>query len=71
MPAEKLNLCDASCGVPPHTNRRIRREGEFADGHDLRPTSASRRTAVEETASVLTGTYAPGELESLREGWPA
>lgn len=32
---------------------------------------AERRAAVEETAGVLSGVYEPGELERLREDWPA
>ena len=30
-----------------------------------------RRRAAEETAGALTGIYEPGELERLREDWPA
>jgi hypothetical protein len=30
-----------------------------------------RQAAVEETAGALTGVYRPGELERLREDWPA
>jgi len=33
--------------------------------------AADRRRAVEETAGALSGVYAPGELERLREDWPA
>jgi hypothetical protein len=29
-----------------------------------------RARAVEETAGALSGVYAPGELERLREDWP-
>ena len=32
---------------------------------------AERRAAVEETAGALSGVYEPGELERLREDWPA
>jgi hypothetical protein len=32
--------------------------------------AASRRLAVEETAGALSGVYAPGELQRLREEWP-
>jgi hypothetical protein len=32
---------------------------------------AERQAAIEETAGSLTGVYRPGELERLREDWPA
>ena len=32
--------------------------------------AAKQRTAIEETAGVLTGLYEPGELKRLREDWP-
>jgi hypothetical protein len=41
-------------------------------GHDAIVREAQqRRVAVEETAGVLSGVYPPGELERLREDWPA
>lgn len=43
--------------------RAINREHEF----DL----ARRRAAVERTAGALTGVYARGSLEQLRDEWPA
>jgi hypothetical protein len=33
--------------------------------------ATERRVAVEETAGALSGVYEPGELERLREDWPA
>ena len=33
--------------------------------------AAARARAVEETAGALSGVYEPGELERLREDWPA
>lgn len=33
--------------------------------------ASERRGAIEETAGALTGVYQPGELERLREDWPA
>lgn len=33
--------------------------------------AADRRRAVEETAGALSGVYEPGELDRLREDWPA
>jgi hypothetical protein len=71
MATEKPGSGEPGCGVAPETIRRLRPKGEIGGSRDLRPSSASRRTAVEQTAGALTGTYAPGELESLREGWPA
>lgn len=32
---------------------------------------ADRRSAVEQTAGALSGVYQPGELDRLREDWPA
>jgi sulfite reductase beta subunit-like hemoprotein len=32
--------------------------------------AAKQRTAIENTAGVLTGLYEPGELERLRKDWP-
>jgi hypothetical protein len=32
---------------------------------------ADRRSAVKETAGVLSGVYEPGDLERLRKDWPA
>jgi hypothetical protein len=33
--------------------------------------AAERVRAIEETAGALSGVYQPGELERLREDWPA
>ena len=33
--------------------------------------ASDRARAVEETAGALSGVYEPGELERLREEWPA
>ncbi len=33
--------------------------------------AAARRAAVKQTAGALSGVYEPGELERLREDWPA
>ena len=37
----------------------------------IRREADERRAAVEETAGSLTGVYRPGEIERLREDWPA
>jgi hypothetical protein len=43
-----------------------------AAGNDaIEEKAAERARAVEETAGVLSGVYEPGELERLREDWPA
>jgi hypothetical protein len=47
------------------------RRGRAHDRDDPSLAPASRRAAVEATAGALTATYAPGELASLREDWPA
>lgn len=33
--------------------------------------AATRRRAIEQTAGSFTGIYKPGDLERLREDWPA
>jgi len=33
--------------------------------------AATRRRAIERTAGVFSGIYKPGDLERLREDWPA
>lgn len=41
-------------------------------GRDAIEREASERgVAIRETAGALTGVYQPGELERLREDWPA
>jgi hypothetical protein len=40
-------------------------------GESISDTAAKRRAAVVETAGALSGVYEPGELERLREDWPA
>jgi hypothetical protein len=40
-------------------------------GESISGTAAKRRAAVVETAGALSGVYEPGELERLREDWPA
>lgn len=43
-----------------------------AAGRDaIRREASERSTAIKETAGALTGVYRPGELERLREDWPA
>lgn len=43
-----------------------------AAGRDAIEREANKRsTAIRETAGALTGVYQPGELERLREDWPA
>lgn len=40
-------------------------------GEALSTLAAERRAAVAATAGALSGVYEPGELERLREDWPA
>ncbi len=42
-----------------------------AGGEAIEHEAADRRDAVEETAGALSGVYERGELERLREDWPA
>jgi hypothetical protein len=40
-------------------------------GESISGAAAKRRAAIVETAGALSGVYEPGELERLREDWPA
>jgi len=40
-------------------------------GEAIERQALDRRRAVEETAGALSGVYEPGELDRLREDWPA
>lgn len=64
-------LADAAArwpGVPPaELLRRLISEGHAA----LRASSRAEREAVEQTSGALTGVFQPGDLEALREEWPA
>ena len=40
-------------------------------GESIAGAAAERRAAIAATAGVLSGVYEPGELERLREDWPA
>ena len=42
-----------------------------AGGEAIELAAHDRRRAAEETAGALSGVYEPGELERLREDWPA
>ncbi len=42
-----------------------------AGGESISGAAAERRAAVMETAGALSSVYEPGELERLREDWPA
>jgi hypothetical protein len=41
-----------------------------AGGDAIEHEATDRVRAVEETSGALSGVYAPGELERLREDWP-
>jgi len=42
-----------------------------AGGEAIATEADKRREKIEATAGALTGVYEPGELERLREDWPA
>jgi hypothetical protein len=50
---------------------RLVEAGERAINSEHELDLARRRAAVERTAGALTGVYAPGSLEQLRDEWPA
>jgi hypothetical protein len=55
-------------GVPAtELLRRLIAEGHVA----LRASLAAERAAVEGSSGALTGVYRPGDLQALREEWPA
>lgn len=64
-------LTDAATRWPglPATEllRRLVAEGHAA----LRMSVAAERAAVERTSGALTGVYQRGDLEALRQEWPA
>lgn len=64
-------LTDAATRWPglPATEllRRLLAEGHAA----LRTSVARERAAVERTSGALTGIYQPGDLDALRQEWPA
>jgi hypothetical protein len=64
-------LADAAArwpGLPPtELLRRLVAEGHAA----LRTSVAAERAAVQRTSGALTGIYQPGDLEALRQDWPA
>ena len=47
--------------------RRLVAEGHAA----LRTSVEAERCAVEQTSGAPTGVYQPGDLEALRQEWPA
>ena len=53
--------------TPAELLRRLIAEGLTA----LRTSETAERAAVRRTSGVLTGVYAPDELTTLREEWPA
>jgi hypothetical protein len=64
-------LADAAARWPGLTAtellRRLLTEGHAA----LRSSVMRERAAVEQTSGALTGIYRPGDLEALRQEWPA
>jgi len=53
--------------TPPDLLRLLVAEGHAA----LRASVDAERDAVSQTAGALTGVFAAGELQALREEWPA
>jgi hypothetical protein len=65
-------LDEAQRRWPEVTDRKALLLRLAAAGRDaIEREAAERRITVEETAGVLSGVYEPGELERLREDWPA
>lgn len=61
-------------GQPPRISRQMatsRQVAKRAKSPDAATTPPCRRVAIEQTAGALTGVYEPGELATLRDGWPA
>lgn len=54
-----------------HDRRALLLRLAAAGGEAIERSAGDRRRAAEETAGALSGVYEPGELERLREDWPA
>lgn len=54
-----------------HDRKELLLKLAAAGGDAIERETLDRRLAVEETAGALSGVYEPGELERLREDWPA
>jgi hypothetical protein len=50
---------------------RLVEEGREVIDRATEEEAARRRDAIRRTSGVLTGAYEPGELERLRDDWPA
>ena len=50
---------------------RLVEEGHEVIGRATEEEIARRREAIRRTSGALTGAYEPGELERLRDDWPA
>jgi len=50
---------------------RLVEEGREVIDRDRDEEVARRRDAIRRTSGALTGAYEPGELEQLRDDWPA
>jgi hypothetical protein len=50
---------------------RLVEEGREVIDRDRDEETARRRAAIRRTSGALTGAYEPGELERLRDDWPA
>jgi hypothetical protein len=59
---------------PELTDRKallLRLAAADADADAIAAEGEKRREEIDATAGALTGVYEPGELERLREDWPA
>ncbi len=54
-----------------HDRKELLLKLAAAGGDAIEREALDRRLAAEETAGALSGVYEPGELERLREDWPA
>jgi hypothetical protein len=50
---------------------RLVNEGREVIDRDRDEETARRRAAIRRTSGAMTGAYEPGELERLRDDWPA
>ena len=50
---------------------RLVEEGREVIDRDRDEATARRQAAIRRTSGALTGAYEPGELERLRDDWPA
>lgn len=64
-------LTDAAARWPGLSSGELLRRLVFEGHAALRASAEAEREAVERTSGALTGIFQPGDLEALREDWPA